>query len=228
MEKYSIDELVIEVGRNCNMECPHCLRGERQNLTIKNELICKLLDSVDCITTLTITGGEPFLYPAQLNFIANELEKRNISICNFFVATNGTIKSFPAVNALMRLYDMSDDKYCCELKISNDEYHSTDHPIWDVLSCLNFTHLGGNIDEEYLISEGRAADNYYTTREVPDYDAEIDGNHINGMIYLAANGNILTACDYSYENQEKHAVGNLNSMSFGDIVKKIAADSPAA
>ena len=59
----SIQELIIETTRKCNMACEHCLRGDVENVNIKSLYIRRLFSQIDNIDTLTITGGEPSLKP---------------------------------------------------------------------------------------------------------------------------------------------------------------------
>ena len=219
---YHVEELVIEVGRQCNMRCPHCLRGEPQNLAIDTSYIQKLLSSVSSISTLVLTGGEPFLYPSKIRFIVNEIIKRKISIDNFFIATNGTVKSFDVIDSLLKLYNICNETDLCGLKISTDSYHDAYKDIWKALYGLSFTYEGKDIPEEYLLSEGRADGVYDTQREPSDTLTELNDSNIAGMIYLAANGNILIGCDYSYINQEEHAIGNIRNSSFQDIIQKLS------
>ena len=225
MKKYCIDDLVIEVGRRCNMCCSHCFRGEAEDLTIDMSYIDEVLDSFDTIYNLTITGGEPFLYPNEIKYIVDEIEKRNICVYQFFVSTNGTVKSVSVLESLIRLYALCEEKDLCCLQISNDRYHGESSLIkWDVFDAFAFTTFSGDIDEQWLISEGRAAEFYDSTRTVYDYGLTNDcDNHLKGLLYLSANGNILTACDYSYENQNKHAVGNIKSNSFSEIIESLVS-----
>lgn len=230
MNKYNIDQLIIEIGRKCNMCCPHCLRGDDENLTIRYRDITDVFNNIESIGSLTVTGGEPFLYPSRIEYIVDLIERYEIPVSSFFVATNGTVKSFNVVKQLLRLYETCEEKELCELKISNDSYHDKSKDIWCVLDGLAFARRSGDMKEEYLLSEGRAADNYDTERQVKDCGITVrnDGKTIDGMIYVAADGNILTECDYSYANQSAHSHGNLRQASFAEIMEKLIADSPAA
>ena len=63
MAKLSIDNLIIEITRRCNMACAHCLRGDAQNIDIDPSYMLKLLrdNNIDYISMVTFTGGEPTL-----------------------------------------------------------------------------------------------------------------------------------------------------------------------
>ena len=115
----SIDNLVLEIGRNCNLNCPHCLRGKAETLEMTKEMIDKIFENISYVRSLTITGGEPFLYPDTMQYIANTIEKRKIGLGDFFIATNGTVKSEKALLAVIRLYGLSDEKDYCSIKMSD-------------------------------------------------------------------------------------------------------------
>ena len=61
-----LNNVVIEVTRNCQLWCAHCLRGDAQNITISKEILDDFLSQVDWIYTLTITGGEPSLFDLEI------------------------------------------------------------------------------------------------------------------------------------------------------------------
>lgn len=225
--KYSINDLVIEVGRNCNLRCSHCLRGEPEDVTLDVSYIDALLQNVEIIESLTITGGEPFLYPAVIHHIVETIERLNISIGSFFVATNGLISSMSVITDLLTLYARCTDTDLCELRISMDRYHNTNNiAVWQVLDGLSFAyHETKTVSEENLIAEGRAALNYSSSRQAQEYMDEIvefeNYTHISGMIYLNALGDILISCDLSYDNQKNHSFGNISEESFDEIIAKI-------
>ena len=41
----SIDSLVLEITRRCNMSCEHCMRGEAQNIDMDLSIIDKIFES---------------------------------------------------------------------------------------------------------------------------------------------------------------------------------------
>lgn len=224
---YNVQDLVFEVGRKCNLECPHCLRGCSQNVSIEDTYIIKVLENIKEIGTLTITGGEPFLYPKKIKFIVDEIIKRGISVSNFFVATNGLVKSMEVVFELLRLYEICDEKDMCGLKISMDEFHTDEFcdndEVWELLKVFSFTYVDTSLTEKGLLSEGRAEENMYDTDRKPsEADFELLENDIYGMVYVNALGSILKGCDYSYNNQEYYSYGNLNDSYFTDIVEAMA------
>ena len=77
---YNVQDIVFEVGRKCNLRCPHCLRGCSQDIAIKDK------------------------------YIVDKIVERNIAVGNFFVATNGLVRSMDVVTSLLRLYEICDEK----------------------------------------------------------------------------------------------------------------------
>ena len=69
----SIENLVIEVGRNCNLNCPHCLRGDANTSGMTNEIVDKIFENISYVQSLTITGGEPFLESQSATKISGNL-----------------------------------------------------------------------------------------------------------------------------------------------------------
>ena len=43
----SVNSLVIEVTRRCNMRCNHCIRGDAQNCDISIESIKKIAQTIN-------------------------------------------------------------------------------------------------------------------------------------------------------------------------------------
>ena len=66
MEKVSLREVTLEIGRNCNLKCKHCMKGESENVAMSDEVMDALLDNVHFIDDLIIGGGEPLLYIERL------------------------------------------------------------------------------------------------------------------------------------------------------------------
>ena len=83
-----LSNVIIEITRQCNMACEHCLRGEPENIDIQKEYIDSFMSKVDYISNLTITGGEPSLKPKLIEYIIKSAKKHRTSINSFYIATN--------------------------------------------------------------------------------------------------------------------------------------------
>ena len=67
--KMNLKHMMLEITRECNLKCVHCMRGDAQNVTITPEIIDKMLDNINSIEHLTLTGGEPFLHPEMIEYL---------------------------------------------------------------------------------------------------------------------------------------------------------------
>lgn len=222
MKAINVDNLIIEVGRDCNFECEHCLRGENTangKRRITKEIIDATLENITQISSLTLTGGEPFLYPDIIQYIADAIEAKEIELYSFFIATNGTVKATTTLASIVKLYALSEEKECCEIKISDDVYHQRERcrldltidPTFDILSITRRDQT--KYKPEYLINQGNAALNLNAMKNVRDdgfsISQEDDIMLVENDIYINTNGDILSGCDYSYEYQEYEKRGNV-------------------
>lgn len=114
----SINSLILEITRRCNMRCDHCMRGDAQNMDMNFEIIDKVLDSGVRINEVTFTGGEPSLYPEAITYFADSLEKRDQYITFFYVKTNGRVESLELAIALLKLYSRCEEPDMCTLDVS--------------------------------------------------------------------------------------------------------------
>ncbi len=212
-----VRDLVIEVTRRCNMQCPHCARGEAQNLDINLEYVATLFEKIDIVSTLTITGGEPSLVPEIINAILDLAIKYGVEINGFYLVTNAKKITMEFVTVLIRLWDECADTFSFGddfpfVQYSNDIYHDfidTQQEGFKLLRALRFVSPRNEKDNaDYnLIGEGRAIDNYTCNRDLtPDkFLVEEYTDHWiieDGSLYLNAKGNLIAGCDWSYESQD--------------------------
>ncbi len=107
MKNIIINTLSIELTRRCNLNCDFCARGPAQNMTITKEIIDKTLDEIKdyYILDIRLNGGEPFLAPEVIDYLIDQLIKKEIAFCGLCVFTNGTIKSQQIAEALNKAAD---------------------------------------------------------------------------------------------------------------------------
>ena len=93
MRKFTFNKLVIELTRLCNMSpiCPHCMRGNPQDLIIKTEYLDALLKQTLNIGEIVFTGGEPTLCLDKLEYVLQKLYVYEIPLEAFELTTNGLI-----------------------------------------------------------------------------------------------------------------------------------------
>ena len=119
MERLNVRMLLLELTRQCNLECMHCFRGDSENKYMSVDIIEKVLKNTARVNTFLITGGEPLLAKEQLNKIASILKEDKINIRDFIIVTNGTILNDELLNILFLL----SEKTYLELRISIDKFH---------------------------------------------------------------------------------------------------------
>src|SRR4030067_792098 len=85
-----VKNLVLEITRRCNATCKHCVRGDQQSITIREEYLDCLAESLSGIESLTISGGEPSLAVNQIAYFLGKLQELNTPITyQLYTATNG-------------------------------------------------------------------------------------------------------------------------------------------
>jgi len=215
MDKVNIDSLVIEVTRKCQLQCSHCLRGDAEAIDIKPEYIDLLLSKVGYISSVTFTGGEPSLNVGAIDYFIQQVEHHQVTVGNFYIATNAVTVSDEFLLAIMRLWLLCDENEISQVAISNDGYHADeieDSTQSKKLECFKFTSNKYNAGEWYDgISEGR---NEGSGRDPKDHGFEIEDDEVReGEVYLNCKGEIISGCDWSYESQPKHKVCNVQGMT---------------
>lgn len=233
--------LIIETTRKCNMKCAHCLRGNAQNLTMKDKYMYDLLSQVDYISSVTFSGGEPTL-PSAMKVIERFMEICNqlgVGVGSFYLVTNGKVWRNKLPELINRLYNFCDDNEISTVDISGDKFHETDEHErksfkWRLEEALEYEYgiteivsIRPDIDYQYVIQEGRGADVGYgrfnDTEEIilEDYDGDLQIRE--GNLYLNCKGNIVKGCDWSYQSQDKPE--NILCHSSEDIIKHLHKES---
>ena len=203
MKQLTINNLCIEVTRKCNMKCPHCMRGESQNISLETSTIENLFNNPELkiisINQLVITGGEPTLNYRLILDIINQIIQNNIALKSFIMVINGSKYNKELVDALNILYQYKltyDKKETFDIICSLDQFHR--QPKKEIIEKYrNLPYFKGNykmLNPEDIICLGRAylnklgnPDTYYYLTESLLYC--LYNNHPNkfetdNMIYL--------------------------------------------
>lgn len=242
----SVNSLVIEVTRRCNMHCDHCIRGDAQNCDISIESIKKIAETIQP-ASVTFTGGEPSLNVKAIREYFVYAEKFGTMPSSFFVATNGLTNQEELAVELLKAYGKMDEKEYCELALSRDIFHdaywddskSYDNTIFEGLSFFSKegkAHATDGSDSlNWVMPIGRAADNGMGNEsnfvDIPitslDYLCQTaDHSFIESedtlylwfdTIYVSANGNITTICDISYKD-----IDNLYLATIDNFAENVA------
>ncbi len=209
----SCSNLVIELGRMCNMNCEHCLRGHSENAEISLDDAAYAIKMFDSINSITFTGGEPVLYQEKIIQIVELILALDVPISSFYIASNGTPPSQELLFALCKLYAHCDDKEFCRYEASKDRWHDfPEFPDW--MSAFSFVGERGDISEASLINEGNAYENGIGNRHLnhsKEFYYDEDYGEVD-LLYVNSFGELLADCDYSYETQRE-----IDSFSLDDI-----------
>lgn len=118
-ESFKVDYLGIEVTRRCNLECAHCLRGDRESKDIQDSILYNIFNGVTEIGTLFLTGGEPFLVPEKLEKILSIINKKGIKTHYFSITTNATVLSQRQIDIIHEIERIS----TLDIRFSHDKFH---------------------------------------------------------------------------------------------------------
>lgn len=140
-QKLYLNALTFEVTRKCNLNCMHCFCGEPEDLNLPENVIDKVLDQVERVKRIALTGGEPMLVPDIVEHIVDKIIKNHTKLLAFTCVVNGTIMDDRAIsfmNSFNRIATYINDTYreqwggqdyghkVAEIIISVDEYHKND------------------------------------------------------------------------------------------------------
>ena len=232
--KIKLDSLALEVTRRCNMNCPHCLRGNAQNITLSKEIIDRVFESVSNCNILLLTGGEPLLELDIIEYIVEKIIKNKWDVKEIQLVTNGSVRNERILQLLEK---------CAKtvwFKVSNDDFHESR----DIQKTIDFYKATANkyckhtefdiaFDSEYYLAyKGRAVDyiKQHPNEFVPvgkrlvdcgyceNHRVRIENGMVICLLYIAANGNVGIGDDMTYDEFDKLAFGNITEA---DIVTRI-------
>lgn len=218
-----VENLIIEVTRMCNLECGHCMRGEREPRILDIKHLENLLPEIHCIGSITLTGGEPALVVHTLIEIRNCLVKHRVEVQNFYLVTNGTMITPAFVLEMINWWCMCTINEGTHIQISRSLWHGNGDIDISMLQALSFFSERGMLMEDELISEGRAVGIAPKEEMVGEYlGATLSEKtlSIDGELYINCLGMFVSGCDYSYENQNKRA---LMRITESDNIKSLVA-----
>ena len=224
--------LIFEVTRRCNMACEHCLRGEAQNKDMDKETVDKVLDSVENIGILTLTGGEPTLNLELCRYIFDGIKKRNIHMEGFFVATNGKEHQMELAQLLLENIPYAESAEYCGISVSKDVFHDevTRSPVEYLSIYRDWKEQGDYKNYTTLVSRGRAAENFagYARQQDPimnlgPFAADEDSICLDGDMYITADGLICADFDLAYDQQEECMVGSMDA--FDQLIAKLKKEA---
>ena len=234
--KINFSNLMLEVTRQCNMRCNHCLRGEARETDMDTNVIQRVFESAREIKHLGLTGGEPSLSPDTIEYICYYARQNSCRIGSFFCATNAKEYSEQFVRALNELYGLCSDKENCVLTISIDQFHTDQDPKalkeYRALPYYRSTNEKGFIRKANILSEGRAEKLGLGRFTLPRcdrlYEIKFEGFFLDvgDRVYVNALGDVLANADMSYEHQSEERLGNIILRTMDEILLNAMYEIP--
>lgn len=242
--KKIIKTIAIEITRRCNENCPHCMRGNSQNIDLKKQDIDKLFKSnKSIIGRIVFSGGEPLLNEDIIIYTIDKIINEKIPVLCIELTTNSTIYSQKIIDAFNRFYTFYEKNYKIAsetfgyqyptyIRFSNDQFHKKyDKNITELfLKNGNNIHFEqtGTIDilDDKIISTGRAKENFlfgkffnYEQNNIEIKKWSKDIFFIDNSFYITALGNITTQGDGTYQDMDKNNLGNIHNTSIEEIIE---------
>lgn len=239
IQKYAFEGIYIELTRNCNLRCAHCMLGEPQDVTITPEIIDALLSQTSSIARLTIGGGEPLLELNMFEYLLNALERYNVPVLGLGLVHNGTIFN-ERVMQIINDYLKRNPKSLSKIEVSADIFHDRERSE----RCTEFYKSLAGERCEVALHRGfkalRHSGRVWGKRSVCGVptlsisDAAIRSHRLNVTadnvircsMHLAANGNLIYGGDISFDTADKLALGNVLESSLQDIIAKNFRECP--
>jgi hypothetical protein len=135
------------------------------------------------------------------------------------MATNGTIYDSILTTPLSNLckhINAQDDEFGFVIEISKDQYHakkSIDPFFYLIKAPTRHVNKSG-----LVLKEGRAVKLSNSDRIPTDsYWQFVDGDLIEGEVYINCLGEICRSCDYSYRTQKSKSIGLCTKIKLIDI-----------
>lgn len=111
--------MYLEITRKCTLECVHCMRGNRQNIDMSDEILDNALKDVTYIQELDLGGGEPLLAPRVIENIINKIRTYDIKVRKISFTTNGTVLTPRIVELIRELQEIAP----LNVRLSHDKFH---------------------------------------------------------------------------------------------------------
>lgn len=170
-----LEELHLEITRNCTLYCEHCLRGDKECVSMDLNTLENVFKDVTAVDTLLLTGGEPLIAINQLEKLVEIIKSKGIRVGVIRLITNGTIMSARVLKVLKELSGLTK----IDIKVSADIFHKLE------LERLGFVDLRNK--------NFKILSDYFGAKEYGAENDDVDSKYtINQMIYSIGRAKRLT------------------------------------
>ena len=210
--------LIFEVTRRCNMQCPHCLRGDAQNKDLDFKYIDTFLYRLRgrCVREIFFTGGEPSLNIEAIKYVISGVKKYNIQVKRYDLITNGKNLSDEFIN-----FVNSVDSF--RVAISMDSYHEklSDNDIQKLYQITSLSTKDIEPTSDTILDIGLARKNKIGIQKWKSHSVDFsfykNNLYVINMLVLNCDGNVLSGCDYEYSNAESLKISRFDSDIIGTL-----------
>lgn len=235
---YKYKRLFLEITRECNKKCSHCLRGEPQEETMNKRIIDRILNNISDVEKLLLTGGEPLLKLDIIEYIIDCIIQHNFTLKKLAIVTNGTILDEKAIHIIKKLFNLNPN-ILIHLSISDSIFYDTKQTqkalrFYNKIiqeEKLNITLDTHSVSNNTILNEGRAIKYIENNRNefAPKGNKfvvqpqtylsriKIKNNVVDYPILIGANGNV-GILNLSYKNFDKISFGNIKEKSLDKII----------
>ena len=239
-EKYSLNNLTVEITRKCNFRCRHCMRGQAQDVTITPRIIDRLFEQVEDVKGfILLTGGEVLLEMDMVVYFCNKLIESSWNPKFLQIGTNGTITSENErlIKLMEKVYNQKG--IICGIFISDDIFHaefdrqSTRLKTYDYFRnntkdiCVSIKPLNVHDGKIELEPYGNAKENqeqldnvYWLTPKQIKHKISVIDNCVMCQLSFLANGKISQHQDCDYKYEDNHILGNILLEDFKPIINR--------
>lgn len=181
MDMLTIVNFILDITRDCNFECAHCLNENAVKENLNLDVLPKIFKFGVFIQNLEFSGGEVFLNPDIFSKIVDFIINSGVNIAHLTIITNGTYytekieKSLEKMNLYIekcRLLAFGGKKIATnniDIELSVDKYHqdeitkikNTNYALYkeymnNVHTLIDSKFFSNYRDNEKIYDEGRA------------------------------------------------------------------------
>lgn len=215
-----VENLHLQLTRNCTLECEHCLRGDRERVNMSPAVLDEIFKDVKKVGILLLTGGEPLISIQTLEHLVELLKSEQVKVSKILLITNGTVLSD---RVLRVLHELQDNSYLV-LKLSTDIFHNLELEKRGMLDLreknlrilsenkfYNFSEYGKDEVSNWpsaLVNKGRARN--LTPERIEAINAIAKQKHVIDIYYEEQHPST------SIENDR--VIGNITINVYGNVV----------